>query len=43
MSKKIAIIAKLAPKPTPKSSPNPSKASSPANIKIVFGTPKKQK
>lgn len=32
-----------APKAAPKASPNPAKAASRANVKVVFGTPTKQK
>jgi hypothetical protein len=36
-------IASSKPKETPKASPNPSKATSPANIRTTFGVPKKQR
>ncbi len=37
------IKPSVASKPAPKPSPNPAKASSAANLKTTFGTPKKQK
>ena len=32
-----------APAPTPKASPDPAKASTPGNLKVVFGLPKDAK
>lgn len=38
-----AAAKAAAAKAMPQASPNPAKASSPANIKTTFGTPTKQK
>ncbi len=35
--------SKSKPSSAPKASPNPAKAASRANVKVVFGTPTKQK